>query len=115
MNALTIKLNNAITNDDNSVDKSIFKVLLVALVIVFGLYFYFFSHTIFNVIDRKNLELSVRSLSTEADSLEIKYIELSKTIDYNMAQSLGFKESEDTHFASRKQAVGSLVEKTNEL
>lgn len=114
MKTLTIKLNNAIAGDNN-LDRSVFHVLFAVFVIVFVLYFYFFSHTILNVIDRKNLESSVRDLSSKVDSLGIKYIELSKTIDYNLALSLGFKESVDTHFASRKQAVGSLVEKTNEL
>jgi hypothetical protein len=115
MNTLAIKLNSAVMDENNNINKRVFQILLLAFIVVFALYFYFLSQTILNVIDRKNLESSVGSLSSQADSLEIKYIELSKTIDYNMALSMGFKESEDTHFASRKQAVGSLVEKTNEL
>ena len=114
MKTIAIKLNNVIVAENN-LNKSVFVTLMIILATLSLLYFYLFGRTIYNVIDRENLELDIRNLSSEVDILGIKYIELSKTIDYNMALSLGFKESEDTHFASRKQAIGSLVEKTNEL
>jgi hypothetical protein len=47
---------------------------------------------IFNIIERKTVELDIRNLNNEVGNLESDYIALTNTIDKNSSVTLGFSE-----------------------
>ena len=83
--------------------------------ILLSLYILFISRTVFNIIERKSAETEMRILSSNASNLDVEYMFLAKKIDLSLANSLGFNESQNIYFASRRSAVGSLINKADEL
>ena len=61
---------------------------------------------VFNIVERRGLENSARSLEGEVRNLELAYLSMSNNVDLAFSQSLGFREVK-TNFATRK-ALGSL-------
>jgi len=76
-------------------------------------YVLFLGNMVFNIIERKALEVSARSLTNEVGDLESQYFTASNKIDINLAQSMGFKEIQKA-YAVRK-SLGSLKIASNEL
>ncbi len=76
-----------------------FGVLAILYVILLG-------NMVRNIVARKSLEVSARSLSNDVSSLELQYLSMSNGIDLNLSHSLGFQETKPT-FATRKY-VGLL-------
>lgn len=109
-----IQINSQIAIKGN-IDKRLTGTVIGILAVSFALYIVFMGQTIVNIIERKNIETQTRNLSTEVSSLEIEYIALSKKVDYDLAQSLGYNDSKDTYYASRHQAMTSIIGISNEL
>ena len=56
---------------------------------------------VFNIVERRSLEISARSLEGEVRNLELAYLSASNNVDLVLSQSLGFREAK-ANFATRK-------------
>lgn len=54
-----------------------------------------------NVIMRQSVERSTQDLATKVSELEVKYIDMQKSVDLTRAETLGLHETADVHYASR--------------
>lgn len=61
---------------------------------------------VFNIVERRALDVEARVLSSEVGELELTYLSMSKSIDLNLSYSIGFQEVK-TKYATRK-SLGSL-------
>lgn len=94
----------AITNDivDNiNTQKTILKVLVSCLVILFLVYVYFIGSITFNVLARKTLENTAKTLGNEVSDLEIAYLNKTNEINKDYVLSLGFVEAEPDIFVTK--------------
>lgn len=94
----------AITNNivENSYTRIIlFRFLLVGLIIVSLFYVYLISSITFNVLARKSLESTVRTLTTNISQLELVYLSKTNQIDKDYALSQGFVDVKYNLFAAR--------------
>lgn len=71
-----------------------FGALAICYVLILG-------NMVANIIERRSLETSSRTLQNEVGDLELKYLSLSNSIDLPLAHSLGFKETKAS-YATRK-------------
>lgn len=94
----------AITNNivENSYTRIIlFRFLLAGLIIVSLFYVYLISSITFNVLARKSLESTVRTLTTNISQLELVYLSKTNQIDKDYALSQGFVDVKYNLFAAR--------------
>ena len=82
-------------------ERTTFVLLSLGAGVSFFLYLFLVGSTIFNVVERKNAEITNRSLETSVSELELVYLSESKRIDMALAKTLGFKEANRPAFASR--------------
>ena len=108
-----IKLNTAASNN-HDLERKLVLIASGAIFVTLSLYVFFVGRTVFNIVERKTAESQMRFLSSNINTLQVEYMSLTKNIDLTFANSLGFKESDNTFFAHR-QAVGSLYKKADEL
>ena len=109
-----IKFNTAVA-DNSHLQKRLFWAVTGTFMILLAFYIFFVSQTVFNIVARRSAESEIRTIASNTSNLEVEYMSLSKNIDLNLASSLGFNESRNIYFASRRSAVGSLINKADEL
>lgn len=74
---------------------------MTGVVVVSALiYVYFLNITILNVIERKHTEQRISETNVHINKLELSYLDLSKTVNPALAESLGFQESKTVTFAN---------------
>lgn len=85
--------------------------LFSTLIVIFiGLYIYFVSSSIVNVVLREEIEVEVQEAHTRLSELETHYLSLKDGIDYELALSIGFTNVTDKQFVTRKTlSVGSIT------
>lgn len=96
-----------ITNDivqNKNTQRIIFNVLLSSIITLSVVYIYLIGSITFNVLARKSLESTVRTLGSEVSELELTYLNSTNKIDKNYATSLGFVDVKDNIFASRNNS-----------
>ena len=94
----------AITVDivqNHDTQRIIFRVLISGLVLLSLVYVYLIGSITFNILARKTLATTVRTLGTEMSSLELTYLTAANKIDKNYATSIGFVDVHDNIFATR--------------
>jgi len=94
----------AITNDiveNMNTQKTIFRVLISCLVVIFLVYVYFIGSITFNILARKTLENTAKNLGNEVSDLEITYLNKTNEINKNYVLSLGFVEAEPDIFVTK--------------
>lgn len=94
--------------EDNYTQKTLFRFLIVGLVILFGVYLYFIGSITFNILARKTLENDVEMTLSRVSQLELEYLDKTGQIDKNYATSLGFVDAGQNIFASRQTDVVAL-------
>ena len=99
--------------DNGNLQKKILNMILWSIGALVVFYVIFLGNMVFNIIERKALEVSAGKLSNEVSDLELQYLSESQKIDLNLAYSLGFKEVK-TKFATRK-SLGSISIAKNEI
>lgn len=118
MKALATKINTYTTGvnivNNNNLEKRILNSMLVALGLLAFCYIIFLGNTVFNIIERQALSREARTLSNEVGTLELEYLSISNKVDLTLATSLGFKESKEKQYTTRK-SLGSLKLANNEL
>jgi hypothetical protein len=105
MKQASIKVKNykdAIDTIDSRVDLR--SKVLYFIVVSFGIFSFLYvlvlGNMVFNIIERKTVELDIRNLSNEIGNLESDYIALTNTIDKNSSVTMGFYEVKPV-FATR--------------
>ena len=81
--------------------KILFRIILMSLVALLTVYLYLIGSITFNVVARKSLENTVKSLSTNVNELDLAYLNGVNKIDKEYALSLGFVDTHQNIFASR--------------
>jgi len=106
---VNLKIKNYRTNvniiDNGNLRNRILHTMLFTLGMLALFYVFLLGSMVFNIVERKTLQVYDRSLSSEVGNLELEYLSLSQKIDLDLAYSLGFREIE-TDFVMRK-ALGS--------
>lgn len=109
-----IKSNNLIINNNDIKNRFISNILYGGAFLCLC-YVFLLGNTVWNIIERKKIESDILAIRTEVNTLELKHLELSSKIDINLAHDLGFSETKNKKFATRKSSLGSLAIATNEL
>lgn len=99
--------------DNSDLNRRIFRVMFWLIIALAFCYVLLVGNTVFNIVERKALEVSAHSMSNEIGELELQYLSVSNKVDLALAESLGFKETK-AKFATRK-ALGSIEFLKNEL
>ena len=119
MRAIAIKIKNYADHvkSANIVAENMHTGIRNALLLSLGglavLYVFLLGNMVWNIIERKALEVEARTLGSEVADLEQNYLALSNKVDLSFSHSLGFKEIQPT-FATRK-ALGSIKILNNEI
>ena len=117
MSAIVLKVKNYrgavnIINNSN-IRARILHILLFSFGVLSIIYIALLGTMVYNVLERKTLEVKALSLSNIVADLEISYLSISNKIDLDFSHSLGFKEAKAT-FATRK-SLGSVKVDQNEI
>ena len=127
MKKVTIKIkrniqNVNITNNNIEMSHVVFNAMLSILAGLALLYFLILGNTVFNIVQRKNLEKEELGLSGDVGSLELSYLSVSNSVDIALSSSMGFQPIQ-VNYAVRKplssyntlgDILGSLKDK-NEI
>ncbi len=76
--------------EDSSVQRTLFRSLMITLGVLSLTYLYLISSITFNVLARKTLDTTIRTLETSINASEIAYMNDLNKIDKNYALSKGF-------------------------
>ncbi|MDO8659692.1 MAG: hypothetical protein Q7K54_03760 [Candidatus Parcubacteria bacterium] len=85
-----------------------FGILAVVYVLLLG-------NMVRNVVERRGLETSMRTISNEVGDLELTYLAASKNIDLNFSHSLGFKETKAVYATRKSLGFGNVKLAQNEI
>lgn len=94
-------------------NKKIFWSLLALLVVLFGLYGYFISKSIVNVLVREEVEQNIVATNSEISSLEFAFLEQKNTISLNFAYERGWKDINRKEFVARNSELGNRLTLNN--
>ena len=110
-----------ITNNNIEMGQFVFKLMLSTLGGLALLYFLILGNTVFNIVQRKNLEKEELGLSSDVGNLELSYLSISNSVDIAMSSSMGFVPAQ-VNYAVRKSLsyntnsdLGSLKTNNNEI
>lgn len=79
----------------------LFRVLVGALIILSIVYAYLIGSITFNILARKSLESTIRTVGSHVGELELTYLSKTNQIDKNFALSKGFVDIHQNIFATR--------------
>lgn len=94
----------AITNQivqNSRTQMTIFRALILALILLSVAYMYLIGSITFNILARKSLEISAHALGNRVSELELSYLNVTSGIDKNYAYSMGFVDIQKNIFATR--------------
>jgi len=83
------------------IQRVLFRVLVVSLIVLSVAYAYLIGSITFNVLARKTLEGTVRNLSSNISNLELTYLGSANKINKDLAFSKGFVDVNNNIFATR--------------
>jgi cell division protein FtsL len=79
----------------------IFWGLIVSIVLSMSLYIYFVNSAIFSAAERQNVEERIVEIKSSISALELQFIEKTRNVTLEYANTLGFKEVEPKVFVER--------------
>ncbi len=94
----------AIANDiavNTNTQRIIFKFLAISFIIFSISYIYMIGSITFNIVARKSLENTAKSLGSNISQLELTYLNSMNDINKSRALSLGFQDAKSSIFATR--------------
>ena len=97
----------------NDIERVLFKIIVWSFVAVALWYVLLLGNMVSDIVERRALEASARSLSNEVGELELTYLSISNSIDLAFSHSMGFKETK-AQFTTRK-SLGSTKLVKNEI
>ncbi len=87
--------------NNNDIERRLLKILLLLFGVLGLFYVIFLGNIVFNIVERRTIEASVRTLDNEVMNLESTYLAMSGKIDLASSYALGFKAATPS-FATRK-------------
>jgi len=79
--------------------------LILLVFVSFSLYMFFLGRTIFDLVDRKNIEEEIRLANSRISELELHVLEYNSKVTLQKAHDLGFINNKDPKFVSRKKTA----------
>ncbi|MEX1028221.1 MAG: hypothetical protein WD049_09490 [Candidatus Paceibacterota bacterium] len=76
-------------------------VLGLLLVLALAFYFYAINQTVYNIVERQNLEQELAVLSADIGALEFQYIRAKNAIGLETASEFGFVEQDRVTYVTR--------------
>ena len=91
---------------DNQIDlrTKFFNIFIFAFIIFFILYSFLLIKMVFNIVERKTVELEIRELNSMVAELESSYSSLINEVDKENYLALGFKEIKPS-YSQNRQAI----------
>jgi len=86
----------------HSFERHVFMSMLIAVVLLSGLYIFLISTSIFNVLTRVETEQSIINLHSQIGELESDYLLYKNAITLMLAHDLGFTDINEKTFVVRK-------------
>lgn len=83
--------------------EKIFSVLVFGILSCAFMYVYFLQNVITNIVERERIVKDTRILSTQVSELEAKYFQVKSSINMELANSKGFKNTEITSYISKSK------------
>ncbi|MFA6256821.1 MAG: hypothetical protein WCT29_00755 [Candidatus Paceibacterota bacterium] len=102
-----------ITANNVDMNRVILRAMLSTVVLLALTYALLVGLMVWNIVERKNLEKEMQTLSTDVGNLELEYLALSGSIDIELGHAMGFKET-PANFAT-KRSLGSRELVSNEI
>ncbi len=99
---------------DSNLQVRILHSMMFALGMLAVFYVLVLGNMVFNIAERKALEIQARNISNEVGEMELTYLTMINKVDLGLAHSLQFKEAKAT-FATRKASVGALQKSATAL
>ncbi len=79
--------------------------LIFFVIVAFSFYMFFLGRTIFDLVDRKNVEQEIHLASSRISELELQVLDYNNQVTLQKAYDLGFVNNGDPKFVSRKQTA----------
>ena len=86
---------------NNNIERIMLRIIFWSFGLLALLYILILGNMVRNIIQRRSLEVSLRTLGSEVGDLELSYLSMSNNVDLTLSYSLGFKDAKAT-FATRK-------------
>lgn len=105
-----IKNNSLVTHlkEDQNLRVKLLHGIYAAFAFFALLYLFLLGSAVLNIVERKSLEVKAHDLSNQIGELELKYLQVSGTIDRNLSESMGFEEIAQ-NFATRQAVTLKLA------
>jgi glycerol-3-phosphate acyltransferase PlsY len=87
--------------ENSQTQRTIFRVLISSLILLSLVYVYLIGAITFNVLARKSLDTTVRTLGSHVSELELSYLNETNSIDKSYALAQGFVDTQKSIFATR--------------
>jgi len=98
-----------------ALERRVFWIFISVIVVLLGLYGYFVSKPIINVIIREEIEQDLAKAGAHISSLEYDYIEKKNNINLELAYELGFQDARSKIFVTRKSLLGKRLTVSDEI
>ena len=96
-------------------ERRAFWIFVIVIIALMGLYGYFVSKSIINVIIREEIEQDLARVNAHISSLEYDYIEKKNNINLELAYELGFEDTSSKKFVTRKSLLGKRLTVSDEI
>lgn len=96
-------------------ERRVFWIFISIIIVLFGLYGYFVSKSIINVIIREETEQDLARAGAHISSLEYDYIKQKNTINLELAYEMGFRDAKSKKFVTRKTLLGKRLTVSDEI
>jgi hypothetical protein len=93
----------------NHLEKKIFWFLSMSIVAAVVFYGFLVNQTVINIVERENIQDQTTMLNSEISGLEFNYIALKNEINLEYAYSVGFENTKNIEFASRRLSEKALT------
>ena len=94
--------------------KTVFWTLLAGVVLLLITYIFYANSMVHNAVSIKNIEKEMVQLKSKIGELEFSYISVKNSINLDVAKDLGFVESKNITYISRKP-IGKTISLNNEI
>lgn len=98
-----------------ALERRAFWIFIFVIIALLGMYGYFVSKSVINVIIREEIEQDLARVNAHIGSLEYDYIKKKNNINLELAYELGFKDARSKKFVTRKSLLGKRLTVSDEI
>ena len=99
---------NRISVENEQLNRAVFSLAVSVFILASVFYVFFLGRTVFNLVQRKNIENEARTIVSRVGELELEYLSLAGQINPEFAKSKGFKDPVAQGFAAKNGLTRSL-------